>query len=150
MGRFSGPGQDQTKSEAPHDSRTTDSLDTRDCVLHGDLRCDSAWLKRCTLTTVCSRRCTRRIPSEPSNIPSQEQGGTPISPSGPALVLFWSRIPDLREMAVLHSKRAKVRAMPPSRAWEDAMELLRMGNYRVSGFSGDVSGGPCSTFLGLK
>jgi len=34
------------KVEAPHDSRTTDSLDLGDCLLYGNVRCDSVGIKR--------------------------------------------------------------------------------------------------------
>jgi hypothetical protein len=45
-----GQGQDQLESEAPHDSRTTDSLDLGDCLLYGNVRCDSVGIKRRALS----------------------------------------------------------------------------------------------------
>ena len=41
--------QDQPESEAPHDRRTFDCLDTCSCLLHGNVRRDPSWIARRSL-----------------------------------------------------------------------------------------------------
>jgi len=55
--------QDQPESEAPHDRRTIDCLDTCSCVLHGNVRRDPSWIARRSLNPQRPNKALFRPPT---------------------------------------------------------------------------------------